>query len=381
MYCYICGRRRVAVARYRMICLVLLTELIISLFWLIGHQKVLVMLQPTQRKMPQQQKKILQREPLSNDSQATDDARTAENQGNHWYRLTGNRRLKIKATTDIDLQATDDARTAENQGNHWYRLTGNRRCQNSWKSRQPLISTYRQQTMPEQLKIKATTDIDLQATDDDRTAENQGNNWYRLTGNRRCQNSWKSRQPLISTYRQQTMTEQLKIKATTDIDLQTKDDDRTVEKEGNHWYRLTGNRRWQNSWKSRQPLISTYRQQTIPQLLKISNNYWYRLTCNRRRQNSWKYQGTCQSNVCLLWIITFEPCEIEIWYLTCILNESSPFSDLVTLIMNFMLEIVVATLGIMSHKHILFEFNFGLFLGKAFCKSVKMNILVHVKQK
>ena len=174
MNCYICGRRRVAVARYRMICLVLLTKLIISLFWLIGHQKVPVMLQPTQRKMSQQQKKILQREPLSNDS-----------------------------------QATDDDRTAENQGNHWYRLTGNRRCQNSWKSRQPLISTYRQQTMPEQLKIKATTDIDLQATDDARTAEN--------------------------------------IKATTDIDL---------------------------TWL----------------------------------------------NVCLLSIIIFEPCEIEIWYLTCILN-------------------------------------------------------------
>ena len=79
------------------------------------------MLQPTQRKMSQQQKKILQREPLvmthrqqtipeqlkikattDNDSQTTNDARTAEN---------------IKATTDVDLQATDDAKTVENEGN------------------------------------------------------------------------------------------------------------------------------------------------------------------------------------------------------------------------------------------------------------------------
>ena len=207
------------------------------------------------------------------DLQATDDTRTAENQGNHWYRLTGNRRSqnswKSRQPLNIDLHATDDDRTVENEGNHWYRLTGNRRYHNCWKSRHPLISTYRQQTMPEELKIKASTVIDLQATDDARTAENQGNHWYRLTGKRRWQNRWKSRQPLISTHRQQTMPEQLKIKATTDIDLQATDDARTAENQGNHWYRLTGNRRWQNSWKSRQPLISTHRQQTMPEQLKI----------------------------------------------------------------------------------------------------------------
>ena len=34
------------------------------------------------------------------------------------------------------------------------------------------MMTHWQQTMPEQLKMKATTDIDLQATDNARTVEN-----------------------------------------------------------------------------------------------------------------------------------------------------------------------------------------------------------------
>ena len=79
--------------------------------------------------------------------------------------------------------------------------------------------------MPEQLKMKATTDIDLQATDDTITAEN--------------------------------------IKATTDIDLQATDDARTAEN------------------------------------IKATTDNRLNLI-------------ECQSNVFLLSIITFEPCEIEI---------------------------------------------------------------------